>query len=98
MRKALVRVGGQESISEVLRRIGPVELDTYLEDGPGFRVRFVGQEAQQAQKAETPRRYLFEGTGLAAHVAIEYNTELSVAVQHVTLTNTGYEPTPPSRM
>jgi alpha-galactosidase len=95
MSSAFAKAGSQNSLYGVLWRVGPAGLGTYLEDGPGFRMRFVGQEIQQARRDGT--RYRFEGTGLVANVVIEHNAELGVAVQQVTLTNAGREPTPPIR-
>ena len=81
MRKALAKAGSRDLLCDVLRRVGPERIGAYLTDGPGFRVRFVGQEDQRVQRDGT--RYWFEGTSLAADLAIEYDDELGLAVQQI---------------
>ena len=82
MRKPLEEAKPDETLREVLLRIGPDAMRPYLKETPGYRV-------------------IFEQAGVVANVAADVSIELSrehgVAVQTVTLTNEGSEPSPPIR-
>ena len=71
-----------ETLREVLLRMGPAAMRPYLKETPGYRLIF-----QQSGAA----------ANLAADVSIELSHEHGVAVQTVTLTNEGSEPSPPIR-
>ena len=96
MKRELVQSSDHDLVA-LLRRIGPVGLAGGLGDGPGFRVRFVGQESQQTVPVHEPARQRFSGCDLIAEVSLEFDEALGVSVRQVTLTNTGSEPTPPIR-
>jgi alpha-galactosidase len=111
MRAELTRAKTGETLRDVLARIGPEEIRPFLRDAPGFDVRFAtgaGAGPGSAVSAtirpldtlgpdEHGTRYQVGDTGIVADVAIEYAADLAIAVQTVTLTNQGREPSPPIR-
>ena len=82
-----------ETLRDVLVRIGPGALAAHLKEGDGFRIGVASVQAWPRQEGP-PGRYRIEGTDLVAEVAIEVASEYGVAVQTVTLTNEGSEPSP----
>lgn len=96
MRKELEPVG-VETLRDVLASLGPSALASLLEEGPGFRVVTGKPDAKLEREEGDAVRYRLTGTGVVAQVAIERSPELGVAVQRVSLTNEGPEPSVPIR-
>jgi len=112
MRRELEPASPVETLRDVLLRIAPAGLASFLKEGPGFRAHFVGAgtgapatelsstlrlRPEGKQEAGLGRRYQLAPSGVFAEVALEVARELGVAVQSVTLTNEGSEPAPPIR-
>jgi len=97
VRKPLSRVQPGATLAGVLSRIGPAEIGEFLSNGSGFRVALSGVETRIEPSGEASGRYRIAGTDLVADVAIECSEPHGVAVQTVSLTNTGPAPNPPIR-
>ena len=95
MRKQMEQARADQTLRDVLVEMGPAGLGELVQTGCGFRVRAVGEDLRAEALPEHPRRYRLVGTDLAAEVGIEFCGELGAAVQAVTLTNEGDEPSPP---
>ncbi len=93
MRRRLEPARKGETLSEALARIGPAEAAPFLREGPGFRLELSVEHSAERIEGEGTQ-FRLAGTGLVATVEIELSEELGVAVQTVTLTNEGGEPSP----
>ena len=98
VRRQLETVGSDRSLIDVLVGMGPEALGEFLPAGPGFRIRAGGQDLPAERMDGPGRRYRLGATGLVADVAVEADADLAAAVQAVTLTNEGPEPSPPIQL
>ena len=93
MTRRLEAAADGETLRDVLAGFGPAELADYLKPGGGFRLH--SPDADLQPLAQGPGRYRLGHTGLVATVEMEVSPDHGVAVQTVTLTNEGSEPSPP---
>ncbi len=96
MRKPLQPARDGETLAAVLSRIGPASMGRSLADGPGFRIATADGDAT-IERTDRPGRFTVAGTGLTAEVRLDCSAAHGVAVQSVTLTNTGDAPSPAIR-
>ena len=92
MGKPLEAAAAGQTLRDVLVRLGPGEFAGALKTGNGFRIGIGGAGPEWI--GEGAGRGRIKGSDIVAEVAIEVAAEYGVALQTVTLTNEGAEPSP----
>lgn len=94
MREELESAKADSTLQDVLRRIGPPQLGSFLAEGAGFRIRTEEEPAPEASGAGV---YLLQGTDLLVKRRLEYSKRLRTVKQRISITNTSDACSPPIR-